>query len=96
MPDDKSRKTLGRSGIYLQNSHAVRDLALFNPAIDSKLRGCDLVNLHVRDVTHGSQILLRAMIMQRKTKRPVQFEVTEPARAAVAAWIEKAKLRSDE
>ncbi|GGD93741.1 tyrosine-type recombinase/integrase [Caballeronia grimmiae] len=82
--------------IYLQNRHAVRDLALFNLAIDSKLRGCDLVNLHVRDVTHGNQILPRAMIMQRKTKRPVQFEVTEPARVAVAAWIEKAKLRSDE
>jgi integrase len=82
--------------IYLQNAHAVRDLALFNLAIGSKLRGCDLVNLHVRDVTHGNEILPRAMIMQRKTKRPVQFEVTEPARVAVAAWIEKAKLRSDE
>jgi len=82
--------------IYLQNAHAVRDLALFNLDIDSKLRGCDLVNLHVRDLTHGNQILPRAMIMQRKTKRPVQFEVTEPARVAVAAWIEKAKLRSEE
>ncbi|MGF6371635.1 site-specific recombinase XerC [Paraburkholderia sp. RAU6.4a] len=80
--------------IHLQNAHAVRDLALFNLAIDSKLRGCDLVNLHVRDVTHGNQILPLAMIMQSKTKRPVQFEVTEPARTAVAAWIEKAKLRS--
>jgi hypothetical protein len=44
--------------IHLQNSHAVRDLALFNFAIDSKLRGCDLVNLHVRDVTHGNQLSL--------------------------------------
>jgi hypothetical protein len=42
--------------IYLQNAHSVRDLALFNVAIDSKLRGCDLVNLRVRDVMHGSQV----------------------------------------
>jgi integrase len=82
--------------IHLQNARSFRDLALFNLAIDSKLLGCDLVNLHVRDVTHGNQILPRAMIMQRKTKRPVQFEVTEPARVAVAARIEKAKLRSNE
>lgn len=59
--------------IGLQNAHAIRDLALFNLAIDSKLRGCDLVNLHVREVTHGNQILPRAMVMQPKTKRPVQF-----------------------
>ncbi|PRX91771.1 hypothetical protein B0G73_1384 [Paraburkholderia sp. BL25I1N1] len=82
--------------IHLQNAHAVRDLALFNLAIDSKLRGCDPVNLHVRDVTHGNQVLPRAMIMQSKTKRPVQFEVTAPARTAVAAWIEKGRLRSDQ
>jgi len=82
--------------IHLQNAHAIRDLAMFNLAIDSKLRGCDLVNLHVRDVTHGSQILPRAMVIQRKTQRPVQFELTEPTRVAVAAWIENAHLRSDQ
>lgn len=81
---------------HLQHEQAVRDLAMFNLAIDSKLRGCDLVNLHVRDVTHGSQILSRTMIVQRKTQRPVQFELTEPTRTAVAAWIEKANLRSEE
>ena len=52
--------------IYLQNAHAVRDLAMFNLAIDSKLRGCDLVGLRVRDVTHGPQILPRAMVIQKK------------------------------
>ena len=52
--------------IHLQNEHQVRDLAMFNLAIDSKLRGCDLVNLHVRDVTHGNQVLPRAMVVQRK------------------------------
>lgn len=82
--------------IHLQSRHAVRDLAMFNLAIDSKLRGCDLVNLRVRDVTHGNQILPRAMVVQRKTQRPVQFELTEPTRTAVAAWIEKAHLHGDQ
>jgi len=44
------------------------------------VRGCDLVNLRVRDITHGNQILARAMVVQRKTQRPVQFEITEPTR----------------
>lgn len=61
----------------LQSAHQIRDLAMFNLAIDSKLRGCDLVSLRVRDITHGNQILARAMVMQRKTQRPVQFELTE-------------------
>lgn len=82
--------------IHLQNAHAVRDLTMFNLAIDSKLRGCDLVSLRVRDVTHGNQILPRAMVIQRKTQRPVQFELTEPTRSAVAAWLERAHLRGDQ
>jgi len=82
--------------IHLQQRHAVRDLAMFNLAIDSKLRGCDLMGLHVRDITHGNQILARAMVLQRKTQRPVQFELTEPTRSAVAAWLEKGHLRSDQ
>ena len=79
----------------LQSEHRARDLAMFNLAIDSKLRGCDLVNLRVRDVAHGNQVLARAMVTQRKTQRPVQFELTEPTRTAVAAWIEKAKLKPE-
>ena len=82
--------------IHLQNTHQVRDLAMFNLAIDSKLRGCDLVNLRVRDVIHGSQILPRTMIVQRKTQHPVQFELTEPTRIAVAAWIAKANLKAEQ
>jgi len=81
--------------IHLQNAHQVRDLAMFNLAIDSKLRGCDLVNLRVRDVMHGNQILPRAMVVQRKTQRPVQFELTEPTRSAVSAWIEMADLKPE-
>lgn len=82
--------------IHLQNAHAVRDLAMFNLAIDSKLRGCDLVSLRVRDITHGNQVVPRAIVTQSKTQRPVQFELTEPTRVAVAAWLEKSKLRGDQ
>ncbi|MFA5912274.1 MAG: tyrosine-type recombinase/integrase [Burkholderiales bacterium] len=82
--------------IHLRNTNADRDLAMFNLAIDSKLRGCDFVGLRVRDSTHGNQILSRAMVIQRKTQRPVQFELTEPTRSAVTAWIEKAHLRTDQ
>lgn len=71
-------------------------MAMFNFAIDGKLRGCDLVNPRVRDITQGNQILPRAMAVQRKAQRPVQLKWTEPTRAAVAAWIAKAKLRPEQ
>lgn len=71
-----------------------RDLALFNLAIDSKLRSCDLVKLKVMDIAHSGEIQSRAMIMQQKTHQPVQFEITEQTREAVARWIKKAKLSS--
>ncbi|MFZ2541233.1 MAG: hypothetical protein WAW75_05600, partial [Gallionella sp.] len=60
--------------IHLQLDKRIRDLALFNLAIDSKLRGCDLVDLRVRDIAHGNKIMSRAIVMQQKTQRPVQFE----------------------
>src|SRR5688500_15688681 len=82
--------------IHLQNANAVRDLAMFNLAVDSKLRGCDLVSLRVRDVALGNRILPRAMVMQRKTQRSVQFELTEPTRTAVGSWLEKTQLRGDQ
>lgn len=50
---------------------------MFNLAIDSKLRGCDLVNLYVRGVTHGNQMLPRATVVQRKTQRPVPYIARE-------------------
>ena len=74
--------------IHLQNEHRVRDLAMFNLAIDSKLRGCDLVNLHVRDVTHGNQILPRAMVVQRKTHRPI------PNQWFAQGWTEEADIKT--
>ena len=64
--------------IRLQLAHRTRELALFNLAIDSKLRGCDLVALRVHDVVQGNQVASRAIVMQKKTQRPVQFEITQP------------------
>ncbi len=80
--------------IRLHTCGHLRDLALFNMAIDSKLRACDLVRLRVRDVTQSSQVAKRAIVMQRKTKRPVQFEITDQARLAVERWITDRRLES--
>ena len=80
----------------LQISKRVRDLALFNLAIDSKLRGCDLVKLKVRNISLGSNIVKRAIIMQQKTHQPVQFEITEQTREAVSNWISHAELRNED
>jgi integrase len=80
--------------VRLQLADKCRDLAMFNLALDSKLRGCDLVSLRVRDVHQGSAVASRAIVMQRKTQRPVQFEITEAARDSVAAWVAQARLRS--
>ena len=61
--------------VRLQLAERTRDLALFDLAIDSKLRACDLTKLRVCDVAHGEHVSSRAMVMQQKTKRPVQFEI---------------------
>ena len=73
--------------IRLQLAKKVRDLALFNLTIDSKLRACDLVKLKVRDISQGSQMLSRAMVEQQQTHQPVQFEITKLTRDAVSDWI---------
>lgn len=74
----------------------IRDIALFDLSIDSKLRACDLVRLRVRDVSHGDRVGARAIIMQQKTQRPVQFEITEQTRQAVTDWVRRAGFRSDD
>ncbi len=81
--------------IRLQPAKKVRDLTLFNLVIDSKLRGCDLVSLRVRDILQGKSIYPRAIVMRRKTHRPVQFEIAELTRQSVDAWIDLARLASD-
>jgi integrase len=71
-------------------------MALFDLALDSKLRGCDLVALKISDLMSGSGVQSRVMILQRKTGRPVQFEVTEQTRRSIAGWIEKMGLAHDD
>lgn len=78
--------------VRLQLGKQLRDLALFNLAIDSKLRGCDLIRLRVQDVVQGGRTVSRTTIMQQKTGRPVKFELTEQTRNAVDAWVTKAQL----
>jgi integrase len=82
--------------IRLQMAKNPRELALFNLAIDSKLRGCDLVTLRMNDVAQSNRVSSRAIIMQQKTHRPVQFEITEQTRNSLEAWISQAKLKSDQ
>jgi len=80
----------------LQLLGKVRDLALFNLAIDSKLRGCDLCKLGTQDITTGCTISNRAMVMQQKTHQPVKFEITEQARTSISDWMTKANLKSED
>jgi hypothetical protein len=82
--------------VRLQLQVRIRDLALFDLGIDSKLRGCDLVRLRVRDVCHGDRVASRAIVLQQKTQRPVQFEITPATREAVEAWSKSAALRADD
>ena len=80
----------------LQIDHQVRDLALFNLAIDSKLRGCDVVAVKVDDVAPNGYAIDRATVRQRKTGRPVRFELTEPARQSIDDYIKAAGRKSGE
>jgi integrase len=82
--------------IRLQLGERLRELALFNLAIDSKLRSCDLARLRVRDVSHGDRVASRAIVMQQKTQRPVQFEITEQTRDTLCSWIRRQGLRQED
>jgi integrase len=82
--------------VRLQLGHRTRELALFNLALDSKLRGCDLLALRVRDVCHGEAVASRTSVVQQKTGHPVQFEITAATREALAAWIKADGLRGDD
>lgn len=80
----------------LEASSSARDLALFNLAIDSKLRGCDLVSLKVSDVADGSTIKTRGQVVQSKTSRPVKFEICDKARDSLRSWIDAKSLDADD
>lgn len=74
---------------FLDQHRRVRDRALFDLAIDSKLRGCDVVKIRIGDLVIGGQIRTRAIVVQQKTGRPVQFELMDDARASLLAWLER-------
>ena len=76
----------------LQNDGKLRDLALFNLALDSKLRACDLLKLRLSDVSSGGKINNRATVLQQKTGRAVQFEITRRTRQSVCIWANEAQL----
>ena len=73
--------------VRLQIAGRVRDPALFDIALDSKLRGCDVVSLRVADIVAAGAVRRRAIVIQQKTGRPVQFEITEQSRRSLATWI---------
>lgn len=73
--------------VRLEMADNRRDLALFNTAVDSKLRGCDLVCLKVRDVFAAGRVKERASVTQSKTGKPVRFEITETTHQSLERWI---------
>lgn len=74
---------------WLDHTGRLRDRALFDLAIDSKLRGCDVVRVKIGDLVSGGRIRARAIVVQRKTRRPVQFELLDAARSSLQAWLER-------
>ena len=82
--------------VRLEIAENHRNLALFNLAIDSKLRGCDLVCLKVADVFAAGRVKERASIIQSKTQKPVRFEITEETRKSLLRWIGKPSMMGSE
>ena len=74
---------------WLDREGRLRDRAMFDLAIDSKLRGCDVVKIKIGDIVVGGRIRNRAIVVQQKTGRPVQFELLDPARGSIFAWLER-------
>lgn len=73
----------------LEHEGRLRDRAMFDLAIDSKLRGCDVVRIKIGDLVVNGSIRHRATVIQQKTGKPVQFELLEPARTSLLAWLER-------
>ena len=82
--------------VRLQVEKRWRDLALLDVAIDSKLRGCDLVALRTADILAGGAVRRRAIVIQQKTGRPVQFEITDQARQSISRWLEHRRPGSED
>jgi len=84
-----TQKQIWAIRFFLDREGRLRDRALFDLALDSKLRGCDLVKIKIGDVVSGSEIRTRSIVIQQKTGRPVQFELTADVRASLLAWLER-------
>lgn len=84
-----TQKQIWAIRFFLDREGRVRDRALFDLAIDSKLRGCDLVKIKTGDLVTGPEIRTRATVVQQKTGRPVQFELTSDVRASLLVWLER-------
>ncbi len=98
-PWDAGRKLGGKRALKPQQVWAIRfsldrerrlrDRPMFDFAIDSKLRGCDVVKVKNGDLISGGRVRTRAIVIQQKTGRPVQFELLEPVRGSILAWLER-------
>jgi integrase len=84
-----TQKQIWAVRFFLDREGRLRDRALFDLAIDSKLRGCDLVRIKIGDIVSGADIRTRAIVIQQKTGKPVQFELTADVRASLLAWLER-------
>jgi integrase len=84
-----TQKQIWAVRFFLDREGRLRDRALFDLAIDSKLRGCDLVKIKIGDIVSGSDIRTRAIVIQQKTGKPVQFELTADVRASLLTWLER-------
>lgn len=84
-----TQKQIWAVRFFLDREGRLRDRALFDLAIDSKLRGCDLVKIKIGDIVSGADIRTRAIVIQQKTGKPVQFELTADVRASLLAWLER-------
>lgn len=85
----RTQKQIWAIRFFLDREGRLRDRALFDLAIDSKLRGSDLVKITIGDLVAGTDIRTRAIVTQQKTGRPVQFELTADVRASLLAWLER-------
>ena len=84
-----TQKQIWAIRFFLDREGRLRDRALFDLAIDSKLRGCDLVKIKIGDLVAGAEMRNRSTVIQQKTGRPVQFELTGDVRARLLIWLER-------
>jgi integrase len=84
-----TQKQIWAVRFFLDREGRLRDRALFDLAIDSKLRGCDLVKIKIADLVSGAEIRTRSAVIQQKTGRPVQFELTADVRSSLLVWLER-------